>query len=515
VKLTTPILLLALVAHSPLFGQVARTYRLQANLPQSALPPSNSASDIVVERDTIWFGTDKGLSQTVNGGLGFSNFANTGTFDSKGTSAIAMNDKVIWVAVASSFTQDNQSIPQGDGLDFSTDRGLTWTHVTQPVDTGLIDTIQYGINKIRTLAVTTTANNITYDLAVTNTTVWAANFAGMLRKTTDFGGSWQRVVLPPDVGPDSIAPTDTLDFDLSPASGKAGLRQNLNHRVFSVYASDDSTIWVGTAGGINKSTDGGISWRKFSHQNQSEPISGNFVVAINEQRFGSTRAIWAATVNAEAADESRGISFSSDGGMTWKTALLGEFAHNIGFQDSIVYVATDDGLFRSSDMGSSWLQTGTIFDPTNLQQFTSREVYAVGTQGDTVWIAGADGIAFTVDSPSQQFGSRWRVFRTYVPVGNSATTYSYPLPFSPNQGPVRIHYGLRGTNAPVTIQLFDFAMHPVRTLIRNAPRPANTELDETWDGRDDRNRRVANGVYFYKIDIGGSGPVWGKILVIQ
>ncbi|HEY6951180.1 MAG TPA: hypothetical protein VI758_02165 [Bacteroidota bacterium] len=502
---------------SQLVSQVARTYKIHSSSISDPLPPSNSASDILVERDTVWFGTDKGLSRTVDGGIGFTNFANTSVFDSKGTSALAMNDRIIWVAVASSFTQDNQSIPQGDGLDFSTDRGLTWNFIPQPVDSGLVDSVRYGINWIKTLAITTRANNITYDLAVTNTAVWTANFAGMLRKSTNDGLSWELVVLPPDSGvsANSISPTDTLNFDLSPSSGKAGLSSNLNHRVFSVYASDDSTIWVGTAGGINKSTDGGISWRKFSHQNQLEPISGNFVVAIKEQRFGSNRIVWAATVNAEASDEQRGVSYSADGGATWKTALLGEFAHNIAFKDSLVYIATDNGLFRSSDKGNSWVQNGTIVDQSSFQRFAAKEMFAVAAEGDTVWVAGGDGIAYTLDSPSSPFGSAWKIFRTYDRVGSSSRTYSYPLPFSPNQEVVRIHYSLISQDAPVTIRIFDYGMHPVRTLLQNAHRSFGKEYDEIWDGNDEQHRRVSNGVYFYKIEISGSNAEWGKILVIQ
>ncbi len=377
-----------------------------------------------------------------------------------------------------------------------------------------MDTLQYGINRIPALDITTRVNNVTYDIAVTRYAVWTASFAGMLRKSTDNGATWQRVVLPPD-NLDSIAPNDSLSFDLSPSGGKLNLQNNLNHRVFSVYASDDTTLWVGTAGGINKSTDGGVSWVKFSHQNQINPISGNFVVAINGQRARGNLIIWAATVNAEGSDEQRGVSYSSDGGTNWKTTLLGEFAHNIGFRDTIVYVATDDGLFRSSDYGNTWIRSGTISDPTTQQRIASSQIYAVASQEDTIWTSGADGIAYTLDSSTSPFGSMWKVFRTYVPVLNSPKTYSYPLPFSPNQEVVRLHYGLQGHDAPVTIRIFDFAMHPVKTLLQNAGRSAAIEHDEIWDGKDDRGRVVANGTYFYSVQVGGNTPSWGKILVIQ
>ena len=55
--------------------------------------------------------------------------------------------------------------------------------------------------------------------------------------------------------------------------------------------------------------------------------------------------MWAATVNANDPDEIKGVSYSDNAGQTWKTTLLGEWAHNIAVKDSIVYIATDNGLF--------------------------------------------------------------------------------------------------------------------------------------------------------------------------
>ena len=52
-------------------------------------------------------------------------------------------------------------------------------------------------------------------------------------------------------------------------------------------------FYVGSAGGINKSTDNGISWKKFTHKNQTFPISGNFVVALSYNKYDNT--IWGAT----------------------------------------------------------------------------------------------------------------------------------------------------------------------------------------------------------------------------
>ena len=504
-KATQIALLVAMITYcSP--SQGIQTFSLSQN--GSSLPPSNSIDAMAVSRDTVWIGTGRGLSYTTNGSI----WRNQPP--SNGISAIAIDDNFIWTSQGYSVKKDGDFIQTGGGLDWSADRGQTWNHVQQPVDKGTVDTLVYGANRIRALSVTVTQQNITYDIALTKSAVWIASFAGMLRKSIDAGQSWQRVILPPD-NLNSISPNDTLDFDLTPSGGSLGLRENLNHRVFSVYASSDSILWVGTAAGINRSTDGGLSWRRFSHQNQVNPISGNFVVAINEQVLTGRRLLWAATVNALDPTEEQGISFSEDSGATWKTVLLGERAHNISFKDSIVFVSTERGLFRSSDFGTSWIRNGTIVDPSNGQRFTVQTLYCSAAIGDTIWAGGPDGIAYTLDSPSKAFGSEWHIFRTYEPVGSSSMTYSFPLPFSPDDQPVRLHYSTRGRNMKTSIMIFDFAMLPVRTLIQNSIRSGSVEHDELWDGTTDRGIPVTNGVYFYRVQFDDGEVQWGKILVVQ
>lgn len=489
------------------------TYSL-GNSGTDPTPRSNSASDILVQKDTVWFGTSRSLSFTRDNGFSWVNLANQATFDEKDISALAARNDQIWVATGFITKLKNQSIQTGGGLHYSLDRGVTWKFIPQPVDTGIVDTLLYGKNKIPAIAVTVVQQNITFDLALTRDAVWAASWAGMLRKSTDLGKTWQRVILPPD-NLSRISPTDSLKFDLSHSSGRLGLSANLNHLVFAVYSSDNSTLWVGTAGGINKSTDGGVSWRKFSYQNQAKSISGNFVVALNEQRYRGKRILWAATRNASDPNEVRGVSFTEDGGETWTRTLPGIVAWNIGFRDSIVYIATDEGLFRSSNNGNTWVRSGTIYDPSNLQRFASPRIYAVGVKGDTLWVGGPEGIAYTIDTPAEPFGSSWKIFRTAQAVKTSGKTYSYPSPFSPDDEVVRLHYSTQGRTAPVTIRIFDFAMQAVRTLLQRAVRSGLMEHDEIWDGRDAFYRRTTNGVYFYRVEVEGLEPQWGKIFVLQ
>jgi hypothetical protein len=480
----------------------------------SHLPRSNAVTGILIRNDTVWLATDKGLSFTADGGRNWTTLANASSVGDKAVSALLIKGDEIWVATQTSTMVDNDPTPVGAGLYHSSDRGKNWTFIPQPVDTGKIQILLYGANKIQAMAIPTAVQNVTYDFALLHGSIWIACWGGMLRKSDDNGASWQRVILPPD-DLNHISPSDTLNFNLSNKQGKLDLGENLNHMMFSLCAVGDSTIWVGTAGGINKSVDGGVSWRKFNHQNQVHPICGNYVAAIRDQRIAGKTLLWALCNKASETDEQQGASYTDDGGENWKTIVFGEFVRAVAFKDSVVYIATDGGFYRTADFGKSMVKAGTIYDPITGQRFSDPRVFSVEVKGDTIWIAGGDGVAYTIDSSSEPFGSRWKIFRTYEPVQNSGKTYSFPLPFSPANQVVRLHYSTRGNSAPVTIRIFNFAMLPVRTLIRNAVRSGQVEHDEIWNGKDDQDRRTANGVYFYRVEIEGEDAIWGKIMVLQ
>ncbi len=482
----------------------------------SSLPFGNSITDIVVQSDTIWLGTGKGLSRSTDGGTTWKNYYDSPEFGKEDISAIAVRGKDVWVATAHSVVRDGQSLPEGSGLRYSSDGGTSWKYIPQPVDAKNVDTLFWNTKStIRALGITTSINNITYDIAIAGADVYICSFAGMARVSRDTGKTWERVILPPD-NLTSITRNDSLKFDLSPSGGALGLQNNLNHRAFSVLAENDSTVWIGTAGGINKTSNRGDSWVRYSKQTQVNPISGNFVVALAQQQTGGKNIIWAATVNASDNTERRGVSFTDNGGISWKQSLLGEFAHNFGFQGDIVYVPTDKGVFRSSDFGTSWIQTGTIYDKQTRQRYTQSKFYAAAAQADTVWLGGADGLVRSIDNISTPFGSEWTILHASQKLSGASASYAFPNPFAPDDEIVRIHYSTgKSSTVPVTVRIFDFGMNLVRTVINNAPRESTREHDELWDGRDEQNRFVANGVYFYQIAVDQDQPRWGKILVIQ
>jgi ligand-binding sensor domain-containing protein len=493
-------------------------------------PSSNSISDLITIGDTVWVGTGSGVSLSTDRGNNWTNFNNTPAFGTESASAIAYDKGVFFAATAHSTDQSGTSYPEGSGLRFTTNNGLTWTTIPEPVDPSGDSSVIYGINHLRAVPVTVKIQNLIYDIAITHTSdgkpvLWIATFAGGLRRSFDMGSTWQRVVIPPD-NLSSIKPTDTLNFCLSPVGGKICSDNNLNYRVFSVISVNDSTVYVGSAGGINKTTnaqDSFPSWVKFTHLNQSNPISGNFVVALQN----NNGRVWGATWKAEGQTESYAVSMTSDGGTTWETFLDGEKAHNFGntrFGDIIAL--TDDGAFRSSNFGVSWVLPNKIIDDQSKLALATSIFYAAASSGNDVWLGSSDGLAKLTEGFGTMWQGKWKIYFASQKLASSRESYAYPNPFSPRTDVLKIKYSTGGKNSQVTIRIFDFGMNYVRTVIQNATRgnpvhvidssnPAANGVIDNWDGKDERGNIVPNGVYFYRIEVDSDNPVYGKILVLQ
>jgi hypothetical protein len=489
---------------------------------------SNFISDIITVSDTIWYGTGKGISRTLNFGGTFQNYYGTAPFGEDDVSGITIRDSFVVVATAISKETDVGTQPAGTGIKVSSDYGNTWNAYPQPMEVQIPnvrhDSIPYGNNYIKSLMVTSDVTNLSYDILVTrknltsdSMVIWITSWAGALRKSTDYGANFVRVILPPD-NLDSIYPGGNYTGN---NSFLYDATVNDNHKCFSITAENDSTIYVGTAGGINKSTDWGVSWRKYNVQNTTSGISGNFVVALDIQRFGNNSIIWGATnPGGGSGSQSAGISFTTNSGRNWANTLGGpdeaQFSHAVGFKDSLVFAATDNGIWRSyfTPPNFSWSKPFIIYDEETRDRIYSSFFYSVDSQGDSIWVGSGDGLARTRDL-GNPWTEKWKIFHAYRPIPSTQETYAAPNPFSPDDEVTRIHFKTGKTLASVTIRIFDFGMNPVRILRQNAERTNPDVLWVAWDGKRDDGTQVANGVYFYRIEVDKDLTFWGKILVLQ
>ena len=480
-------------------------------------PASNSITDILIDdNNTIWIATSRGLSKSEDYGKTWTNYYGTEEFGTLGVPALGYNNGIIWASLSGIKETGGSTVNIGEGLVYSADNGDTWNRIEQPVDDPGDSSVVYGINNLRALPVTVKEQNLIYDIAFSKGKIWIATFAGGLRCSDDMGVNWKRVPLPPDYL-DEINPGDTLSFTLQPQAGRFGPESNLNHRLFSVTSDGDERVYAGTANGINISTDNGISWKKYNHQNQDEPISGNFVVALEYDSLSSS--IWGATWRAEDPDEFYGVSYSLNNGESWQTSLYGERAHNFAFDSRGIIAATDNGLFAARNLGNEWLSPGVIADDQKSISILRNQFYSAGVQDSSgvkiIWGGSAgEGLAKMI-SKNGVWNGEWNIILASAKLENFEDTYAFPNPFSPDDGLTRIKYSLNNPADDVTIRILDFDMNLVRTLIQNASRNASDEIFEIWDGRDDLGNYVPNGVYFYRIDVGSDNVLFGKIMVLM
>ncbi len=448
-------------------------------LPQLCRAQDNSfveaavTSDIDIQGANVWLATSNGADYSHDLGMTWVHYGAGNGLGEGGVCGLSVSNNLI--VIATSLVDSNYSIPMGTGLSFSTSNGTSWTHVPQPIDSSGDTILSYGINdSLRILPIHTSQYNLAYDVAQQNDTVWIASYVAGLRKTTDNGQHWQRVLLPLD-DMYHLSPTDTLrtkNFDP---------RLNLNLLVFSVAVENDSILWCGTAGGINKSTDRGLSWSRYTAQLNG--LTGNWGVALHGQTTPQKHVVWASTWPANDPSERIGISFSSDGGATWQTALSGRKSWNISSQGDTVMVPTDNGLYRSVD-GHSWeyfqpLGHDTLYDAV---KDSYGGLWVATPHGNEVFSDRAELWSDTTVVSVKREEARplkYRLGQNYPNPFNPSTTISFTVP--------RFSH--------VTLSVYTILGQLVQTVVNEnkAPGVYHVQVDGS---------RWGTGVYFYRLSAG-------------
>ena len=407
-----------------------------------------------------------------------------------------------------------QSVQTAAGFLISEDGGQTFAYRFPQLDSPEDDTEQYGISTLPALPVIVPQQSPPFDIDYDDSTgdLWVAGWASGIRRSTDMGRSWSRVVLPPDEL-DSISPENAYTFSVEPQRGGNG---SLNHMGFSVLVDQSGTVWAGTAGGLNRSLDGGISWQKFKADGSPRSPTGNWIISIEEQPTGGTPVVWAASWNTGDVGSSAGqfgVTFTTDGGQTFSQALVGERIYDFAFDGNRVYAAGDNGLFISDDEGDSWRSISS-FRSIDRQVRPEASVFSVEIDDGALWVGTSDGLLLSEDG-----GQTWSIFHVNVPLHPDEPSssvpdvdvYAYPNPFSRGDDHfVRIKFETQAAET-IAIRFFDYGMNTVRELEVNATQGTNEAM---WDGTDNAGIQVPNGVYFYEVR-SGSDSFRGKILVIE
>ncbi len=162
---------------------------------------------------------------------------------------------------------------------------------------------------------------------------------------------------------------------------------------------------------------------------------------------------------------------------------------------SILYVATDVGVFVTGDLGASWSALGTaipagivVSDLKYIADSGAPKLYAA-TYGRSAWVYDLSVVTSVLAGTEQQGEA-----------GESLSMTLAPNAPNPMRDETRIRFTLPAEGA-ATLEVISVNGRRIRTLASGLL-PAGLH-EVLWDGRDESGRPVANGVYFYHLESGG------------
>ena len=537
------------------FGVIPKTYQIENSdeLEFSDGLLSNTVIDIEYLNDSVFLSTANGLggANYNRSNFHFYNFENINLPDG-GNPAMVIKNNIIAVSGSGTEYHAGESHPVGTGVSYSLDNGYTWNYMSQSVDSlpNLWSCKQYeygnifftnesdcelncdncdgeqgqcgkiydyvswgGQDEILHLSVTVPINNISYDLEIHNNYIYASSWAGGLRRfnyTLD-SPVWEIIPLPMDQQNDLICgDIDLQSYQINPV-GDCNSDFD-NHKAFSVFGLQD-TLWVGTAGGINKGivNEDCIDWIHFNSFDNG--FFDDWVIGFENQVLSdNTNRIWALTWDKESQGRLGVPSFSDNGGLDWRfpsqLVELGVKAYNISFNSNNIYLSTNQGLYISQD-AELWEKFGNPVDYLN-QQILSEVVFDAEVINNRLWIGTGDGVAIS----NNLINPDWMIYRFW----NQNSTFDvYPNPFVIDSynfinGDGHVRFVYSGQDISSSIDIFDFSMDLVSS-IKN-PSIINGQIEFIWNGRNRYNQLVKNGVYFCRLNYNGYYK-WVKLAVIR
>ena len=507
---------------------------------------SNGVYDLEILNDsTIIIGTTGGLNigyYDIQENINFSHFIDE-NLPEGGNPALAIQDDVIAVSGVVSVETSIGTQSKGTGVSYSIDSGESWSLMPQPMDSSHQDNSSYtnkwacawdafdanslydsnlecGLNcidcagnqkscmmydyiswgtqdSLLNFSVTTDIQNVSYGVAILGDYVYAASWAGSLRR---FNYSiedpvWEVVPLPMDN--QSTLQCNSIDissYQINPIgnyvdAGDCGYEFD-NHKVFSVYSVED-TLWVGTANGINKGivdSESCIDWQHFTADEFG--FYDDWIIGFENQILedGITNRLWAITWDRQYSGSQLIYggppSYTDDGGVTWNVSTELDnknlLTYNISSSSEKAYVSSDQGLYFTAnyETGDLWdsfvlpseISTQSVFDAEHMEFFD--DIFIATPQGVCVY----DGESFNCES------SNGNVNKSF---------YAYPNPLNFDQtNQLTFVYSGEESNINGEITIYDLAMDRVGRI--------NGEGVTRWDGNNDFGDRVTNGVYIAK-----------------
>jgi photosystem II stability/assembly factor-like uncharacterized protein len=383
----------------------------------------------------------------------------------------------------------------GNGIYRSTDGGHTWAISNN------------GIIGSRINALVTKNNDV---LAATE---------GGVFKSTDDGDSWQRyndgidlsdIINVQIINNNYYAVVKDGIYKLDAVNNKWVKTYYVPNTSFTAISITDSAIYAGLEySGILKSTDNGNTWDTVD--NGLKTSSGNHP-SINSLAVLGNFVYAGTNVN--------GVYRSTNGGANWSrfnNGFSSSITYGLAFKDSSIYLATNDGFYKSGINDSSWNQInnsyaysfffydGGIFigQYSNIIKsydggqtwesvsdgYNSRDIYSLAVNDSYMFAASADGGVWR--RPLSEIITSVTNLASNKPVQFSLEQ-NYPNPFNPS---TEIVYNISKPGV-VTLSVFNTLGQRVAVLLNKFQQSGQYEINFI-------GKNLSSGVYLYRLKENG------------
>ena len=486
---------------------------------------SNSIYEMILFNEQLWLRTGAGLSFIYydDNEPQYSSIIDS-NLPLGGSPSFFINDSIMVISGSKSIYENSRYRPMGTGLSWSEDGGDSWSYINQPLDSipdsGTYTYSDWGNQEgIRFKSITTPIYNISYDIEVHNNYIYATSFAGGLRRFdyTNDDLKWELLPLPMDNQDSLICNQINIDdYEYNPVDPPDG---NDNHKAFSIFIDQNSIIWVGTGDGVNKGTINGDNCIDWVHYNESDGLGDRWVVGIKKDNLDRLWLIsWDPSLNTPIPHN---LSYTDDDGETWNIISffkdIEAIVYDLYFDDNNdIYASTNLGLYKTYNNDTDLWMKFNLEDLNNQPSFTN-SVYTSHVYNTHIWSGTPDGLFYSLDD-----GISWNLYRSWNYMKDSSNDEerlsAYPNPFYldeqnqyNNDGHVRIIY-FHGNSSNSELDIFDFSMNHIINL--NTPNLIGSQGQFIWNGKNQFNQQVLNGVYFCRLKLDGK-IYWTKLMVIN